>query len=114
MILPLDFSLAVNSWWSSEFRWTPQNPLGFGGTMFLEPRGNRSEPGVFQFDLQAGKAFTFGRTRLKLLATIYNLFDSETATEVCELDPGCGTLATGEVIAWQRPRRYELGVRVEF
>ena len=115
VILPLDFSLAINSWWSSEFRWTPQTRSGVPwGTMFLEPRGNRSEPGIFQLDLQVGKSFTWKRTRLKLFGTVYNALDAESATWVCENDTGCGEFAMGDPIEWQQPRRYELGLRVEF
>ena len=115
VILPLDFSLAINSWWSSEFRWTPQTWLpDLWGTMFLEPRGSRSESGIYQLDLQAGKAFTWGRARLQLLLTLTNLFDSETATSVCQIDTGCGDFEMGEATNWQLPRRYELGLRVEF
>jgi len=116
VILPLDFSLALTSWWSSEFRWTPQTrlPPVPWGTMYLEPRGNRSEPGVYQLDLQVAKALTWGRTRLKLIGTIYNALDSESATAACVIDTGCGDFDLGDSIEWQHPRRYELGVRVEY
>ena len=116
VILPLDFSLAVNFWWSSEFRWSPatqQPPVPYG-LMLLEPRGNRSEPGEYQLDLQIGKAFNLGRTRLKLLGTVYNALDSEIATAVCIYDTGCGDFDLGDPTEWQQPRRYELGLRVEF
>jgi hypothetical protein len=114
VILPLDFSVALNSWWSSEFRWAPQTrqPPVPWGRMYLEPRGSRSEPGVYQIDLQAGKAFRVGPTRLKLIATVYNALNTELVTAVCEFEVGCGK--TGEPTDWQLPRRYELGVRVEF
>jgi len=119
VFLPLDISLAVNGWWSSEFRWTPRGnravvPEMSYGQMFLEPRGSRSEPGLYQLDLQVGKGFTWGHTRLRLLATVYNALDSETATRVCEQATGCGAFEMGDPIEWQQPRRYELGLRVEF
>jgi hypothetical protein len=116
VILPLDFSLGVNSWWRSEFRWasvTGLPPVPWG-TMFLEPRGSRSEPGEYQIDLQVGKGFTWGRTRLRLFGTVYNLLSTESVTDVCTNETGCGAFAPGDPIDWQRPRRYELGVRVEF
>jgi len=115
VVLPLDFSLALNSWWNSEFRWEPVTRLpGVPGVILLEPRGNRSEPGEYQLDLQVGRGFTWGRTRLKLFATVYNVLDTEISTAVCDTDTGCGDLDLGDPIEWQRPRRYELGVRVEF
>jgi len=116
VLLPLDVSLALNGWWSSEFRWTPETslpPVPYG-EMYLEPRGSRREPGEYQIDLQVGKGFTRERTRLKLLATVSNALDSEKATKVCTNDSGCGDFQLGDAIKWQLPRRYELGVRVEF
>ena len=116
VILPLDFSLAIDSGWNSEFRWTPltrQPPVPYG-VMLLEPRGNRSEPGGYQIDLQVGKGFTWGRIRLKLFATVYNALDTEITTAVCDNDTGCGDFDLGDPTGWQGPRRYELGVRVEF
>ena len=84
------------------------------GIMFLEPRGNRSEPGEYQIDFQVGKGFTWGRTRLRLFGTVYNLLSTESVTNVCINETGCGAFELGDPIEWQRPRRYELGVRVEF
>lgn len=84
------------------------------GVTLLEPRGSRSESGTFQLDLQLGKAFELGRVRPKLYATVYNVLDSETAIAVCENFTGCGGFDMGDAIEWQRPRRYEFGVRVDF
>jgi hypothetical protein len=117
--LPYDFSLAVFGWWDSDFRWTPVQSARavdprFYGEVFVEPRGNRKEDGVRQLDLQLGKGFRLGPTRLKLIGTIINLFDSEQPREVCNRVNGCGGFELGEPTAWQLPRRYELGVRLEF
>jgi hypothetical protein len=117
LLLPLDFSLAINSRWDSEFRWAPssRNVPGMGwGRMLLESQGSRSESGEYQVDLQVGKGFTFGRTRLRFFGTVYNAFDSENVRDVCSNVSGCGAFELGEPIEWQQPRRYELGVRVEF
>ena len=112
----VDFSVAIDSWWGSEWRWTPftWGPPVPWGVMLLEPRGNRSESGVYQLDLQLGKDFRIGRIRLRLIGTIYNLLDTEITTGVCASDLGCGDLDLGDPIGWQLPRSYELGVRVEF
>jgi len=117
--LPYDFSVAVFGWWDSDFRWTPVESArlidpGFYGNVFVEPRGSRKEDGVYQLDLQVGKGFRLGPTRLKLLASIINLFDSEQPSDVCNRVTGCGDLELGDPIAWQQPRRYEFGARVEF
>jgi hypothetical protein len=119
VLLPYDFSVAVFGWWDSDFRWTPVEPARlidprFYGVTFVEPRGNRKEDGVHQLDLQLGKGFRLGPTRLKLIGTIINLLDSEQPREVCNRVTGCGGFELGEPTAWQLPRRYELGVRLEF
>jgi hypothetical protein len=119
VLLPYDFSLAVFGWWDSDFRWTPVEPARlidprFYGVTFVEPRGNRKEDGVHQLDLQLGKGFRLGPTRLKLIGTVINVFDSEQPRDVCSRVTGCGGFELGEPTAWQLPRRYELGVRLEF
>jgi hypothetical protein len=117
VLLPHEWSLAVNSWWDSEFRWTPWDTTVPGmnyGAMFLEPRGSRSESGIYQLDVQVGKGFTWNRTRLRLLATVYNALDTEKAGDVCRAVDGCSGYELGEPIEWQQPRRYEIGARVEF
>jgi len=87
---------------------------GLWGDIFLEPRGSREGAEWTQLDLQLTKGFTFGRVRLQLIGTVLNLFDSENATAVCERETGCGDFEMGDPTEWQNPRRYELGVRVEF
>ena len=67
-----------------------------------------------KLDLQFGKGFRLGPTRLKLIASIINVFDSEQPRQICDRVTGCGDFELGDPIAWQLPRRYELGVRVEF
>ena len=117
--LPLDFSVAVFGWWDSELRWTPLEQArlidpSYYGTRFVERRGNRKLGSRHQIDLQLGKGFTFGTTRLKVIGTITNLLDREHPTEVCEFVTGCGNAALGEPLRWQTPRSYGLGARFEF
>ena len=116
---PLDFGLGFSGVWGSPFRWTPVERAGLispslWGNIFFEPRGNREGDEWSQLDVQATKAFDIGRVRLQLIGAVLNLFDSENATDVCNRVSGCGEFALGEPTAWQQPRRYELGVRVEF
>jgi len=116
LLLPYDFSIAVNGWFDSEYRWTPTEELEppLWGSTFLEPRGNRDAGSYHQLDLQFGKGFTIGPTHLELLATVVNVLDTELTYLVCENVTGCGTYEMGDTIAWQQPRRYGLGFRVAF
>ena len=82
--------------------------------MLVEPRGSRKEDGIYRLDLQLGKGFDLGPTRLRLFGTVYNVLDSENPHKVCENVTGCGDFEMGDATSWQWPRRYELGVRVEF
>jgi hypothetical protein len=119
VLLPLDFGLAINGIWGSPFRWTPVqparvvNPSAFGN-IFVEPRGSREGDEWAQLDLQLTKGFRLGRVRLQLIGTVLNLFDAEKVTDVCHRLTGCGDFELGEPTAWQLPRRYELGLRLEF
>ena len=117
--LPLDFGVAVNGIWGSPFRWTPVQPARLvdpsaSGLIFVEPRGSREGDKWTQLDLQFTKGFGLGRVRLQLIGTVLNLFDSEKVTSVCTRLTGCGDFELGDPTAWQLPRRYELGVRLEF
>ena len=119
VFLPLDFGVGFSGVWGSPFRWTPVERAalispGLWGNVFLEPRGSREGDEWSQLDVQATKAFNLGRVRLQLIGAVLNLFDSENATDVCERTTGCGDFAMGDATAWQVPRRYELGMRVEW
>jgi len=119
VFLPLDFGLGFSGVWGSPFVWTPRQPgplvdPGVWGQIFLEPRGSREGDEWTQLDVQATKAFNLGRVRLQLIGAVLNLFDSENATAVCERETGCGDFEMGDPTEWQIPRRYELGLRVEF
>ena len=119
-LLPYDFTLAVNGWWSSEYRWTPfgSPPPGSGVNpayrVFLEPRGSGEGGSRGSLDLQVGKGFRIGMTRLRLLGSVFNLFDSENPIAVCERATGCGDSEMGDPIEWQQPRSYQLALRLEF
>ena len=51
---------------------------------------------------------------LVLLATVINVASSQNENWICGSVTGCGEFDFGDGIAWQQPRRYELGIRVEF
>jgi hypothetical protein len=118
MLFPYGFSMAVNGWWDSEYRWTPldlQVPGMPWGELFLEPRGSRDAGVYHQLDLQLGKSLDVGPVRLELLARVINVLDSECTWDVCANVTGCGEdFELGDTILWQQPRHYEIGFRVEF
>jgi hypothetical protein len=82
------------------------------GSLFLEPRGDRRGEDLWQIDLQLTKGFTVGRTRLVLLATAFNVTSEEAA--IAFTNNPFDNLGWGTAVAWQDPRRWELGFRVEF
>jgi outer membrane receptor protein involved in Fe transport len=116
-LLPYDFAVAVDGWWDSEFRWTPYDRTVEGmpyGEVFVEPRGSGKGGSRHQLDLQFTKGFRVGPTRLVLLGTVINATDSQTADWICGSVTGCAQSDFGDAIGWQQPRRYEVGLRVEF
>jgi len=106
------------------------------GTYYIEPRGSRRFPHFNQLDLQLQKDFTFGPVRAGLIATVFNALNSELPLTISgnagsrgRIDPATGRLfidpnqqtgvnrisATfGQYQSFQRPRRYEAGIRFEF
>jgi hypothetical protein len=125
VLLPADVTLSVNAFWSDDFRYTPYAD-GTDDTSirnwirFEEPRGNRTANDDYQIDFQLSKGFTLGAVRLELIGSVYNLLSSERPTGVCDHISGCGNpegeglVPLGAPTSWQEPRRYELGLRVEF
>ena len=119
--------------------------LGPGyGQLFLEPRGSDRTDDLQQLDMQVLHEFNFGKVRAGLVASVFNVLNSETALTIgssignygpclatsrfCVDNPAFGTVENrtshqrlgsnsttfGQETTWQRPRRYEVGVRFEF
>lgn len=106
------------------------------GTYYIEPRGSRRLPHFHQLDLQLQKDFRVGPVKAGLIGTIYNVLNSELPTTIngnagsrAIADPTTGRLfldpdqvagpnrlspTFGQYTSFQRPRRYEAGVRLEF
>ncbi len=82
------------------------------GGYYLEPVGSRRAEDLWQLDLELSKGFTFGRTNLRALVTVINVFSDEIATS-WTWDP-FDSRGWGVPTEYQQPRRYEVGVRVEF
>jgi hypothetical protein len=118
-----DWTIAFDGSWSSAFTWEPQalpfvdivDPTFWYGFYYTEPRGSREAFNAYNLDLQLSKGFTIGnRVRLVAIGSVYNTFNTENGITVCNAVSGCGAYETGEATAWNLPRSYELGFRVEF
>lgn len=118
--LPWDLLLGVDASWSSAFAYTPNEPADPYGTRFLEPRGSRRANDNYQLDLELRKGFAMKQVRLDLIGTVFNVLDDEQTTGVCDRPGGCGSDTAGRPIQlgdptdFQQPRRYEVGLRLEF
>ena len=134
---PWDITAGASYYWDSGTPWsvTQTNAAGFG-TVFLEPRGSRRFPDYHQLDMQLQKDFKVGPATIGLIGSVLNVLNKEIATGIngnagtrAITDPTTGKLyidpnqqtganrlsATfGRFTSFQRPRRYEAGVRIEF
>ena len=115
-VLPANFTLGVDAFWSSAFAYSKtQTPLNAGyGTEYLEPRGNYRAGDNYQMDLSLTYRLNLGQVGVELIGSVVNVLDSERVTGVCQDTNGCGNYEFGDASAWQNPRRFELGFRVEF
>ncbi|HEX9983934.1 MAG TPA: TonB-dependent receptor [Thermoanaerobaculia bacterium] len=120
--LPWQFILGASYYWDSG---TPWNVFQTGaavpnvgyGTYFLEPRGSRRLPHLSQLDVQLQKNFTVGPVTAGLIGSVFNVTNKETGTAVSGnvgSNPALPTASFGTYTSYQRPRRYEVGVRFEF
>jgi hypothetical protein len=113
--LPRNFTLGVDGSWASPAAFSKTEPAAPYGTLFLEPRGSRRGTDYYALDLELRKGFEAGRARAALIATVFNVLDHEGETERCGLASGCGEgIAYGSPTGHQLPRRWELGLRLEF
>ncbi len=118
--LPARFLFATHVYWDSGTPYTVTVPSDVAGSIFLEPRGSRRLPHYSQWDLQIQKDLPLGPLRLSLIGTVYNVLDTENPIARAGNVGASGTpehpanpqfnLDT----AWQHPRHYEVGVRIEF
>lgn len=114
--LPMKFGIGFSGFWSDDFAYslTRQAAAGSYGTIFVEPRGSFRANSNYQLDLQLSKGFKIGNVEITALAAIFNAFDSERPTSVCQRQEGCGSLSHGDPLTFQRPRGYEAGLRLTF
>jgi len=119
---PWEITFGTHFYWDDgvPYSITTAAPDTFYGVEYLEPRGSRRLPHFYQWDLQLQKDFLIGPVRLGLIGSVYNVLDTEIAIARdgnvgTSLDPGTPDNPTfNQNTAFQRPRRYEVGLRVEF
>lgn len=118
--LPARFLFATHVYWDSGSPYTVTVPSDVAGSIFLEPRGSRRLPHYSQWDLQIQRDLPLKPLRLSLIGTVYNVLDTENPTARAG---NVGASGTPEHptnpqfnfdTAWQHPRRYEVGIRIEF
>jgi hypothetical protein len=120
--LPLGLTFGTSVYWDSgvPYNVTSTNaPTAGYGVVFLEPRGSRRLPHFSQWDAQIQKDFDIGALRVGLIGSVFNILGTEIVTAK-DGSVGDGTLEDPTnprfnlPAAWQRPRHYEVGLRVEF
>jgi hypothetical protein len=118
--LPARFLFATHVYWDSGSPYTVTVPSDVAGSIFLEPRGSRRLPHYSQWDLQIQKDLPLGPLRASLIGTVYNVLDTEIGIARAGNVGASGTpeRPTNPQFnfdtAWQHPRHYEVGVRIEF
>jgi hypothetical protein len=138
--LPWNVTVGGNWYWDSGVAWNVFQTASRSvflpyGNYFIEPRGSRRLPHFHQLDLQVQKDFQVGVVKAGLIATVLNVLNTELPTGIngnagtraiadanghLFIDPnqqsGANRLspAFGQYTSFQRPRRYEVGVRFEF
>jgi len=113
-LLPLGFSVGIQSDYSSPFPYSKTVPTTPDGVMYLAPRGSFRGTSTYNINLELRKGFPIGPIRTELIATVLNLLGSEQITGVCENATGCGIYPWGTPDSFAQPRRYEAGVRLVF
>jgi hypothetical protein len=120
--LPWDLFLGTSAYWDSGLAYNvtrPATDAGYG-VEFLEPRGSRRLPHFYRWDAQLQKDFPVGPVRIGIIGAVFNILDTEIAIQ---RDGNVGDGGTVDdptnprfnfATAWQRPRSYEVGFRLEF
>jgi hypothetical protein len=80
--------------------------------IFLEPRGSRRGSANYNLDLGLAKAFRIGPTNLELNLAVLNVWGDERPKEYQEQE--FTDVPVGSPTKFTEPRRYQVGVRVEF
>ena len=120
--LPWELFLGTSAYWDSGVAYNVTRPApnaGYG-LEYLEPRGSRRLPDFYRWDAQLQKDFPIGPVRIGIIGAVFNILDTEIAIQRDENVGDGGTIDEPTnprfnfATAWQRPRSYELGFRIEF
>jgi len=96
----------------SAYCYSGEGILLTGNDIFISHRGEYETKSVWQLDLQGSKTWNLRKVDLTIVGTVYNVFDRELDnTFNSELWAGN---ELGEPLTYRLPRRYEVGVRIEF
>jgi hypothetical protein len=120
--LPWDLFLGTSAYWDSGLAYNVTRPAADAGygVEFLEPRGSRRLPDFYRWDAQLQKDFPIGPVRIGMIGAVFNILETEIAIQ---RDGNVGDGGTVDdptnprfnfATAWQRPRSYEVGLRLEF
>lgn len=119
---PFDITFGTHFYWDSGVPYnittTDTGDAGYG-VQFLEPRGSRRMPHFYQWDAQLQKDFLVGPVRLGVIGSVFNVLNTEIAT-TRNGSVGSTDLSNPDNpqfnynIGYQRPRRFEVGLRLEF
>ena len=117
---PFDITFGTHFYWDNGIPYNVTTNDAVYSVRFLEPRGSRRLPHFYQWDAQVQKDFVIGPVRVGLIGSVYNVLNTEIAVlkdgsvgsspDIAGADNPNFNLNT----AYQRPRRYEVGFRVEF
>jgi len=108
--MPWHTVVGLGAYWYSGNLYTATT-AGVYGSVFIEQRGSSKVGSNWEADLYVEQPFTIGPVRAGVYANVFNMFNNQQVTErVSNSD-----LATfRDPIAWQDPRRFELGLKIEF
>ena len=109
----IETDFGVNYFFRTGLPYTRQRSSPFGGTEFVEPRGNSRTEDLHQLDVSLEKRFTLYRTlSVSVIGQVRNVLDYEAGTTYFT---NVGSPATvGTPSAYQLPRNYQVGFRIDF
>ncbi|HVE66172.1 MAG TPA: TonB-dependent receptor, partial [Thermoanaerobaculia bacterium] len=113
MLPYIDTWLSANYFFRTGLPYTVTLPSQFGGTVFQEPRGSSRTEDLHQLDMGLEKQFDlFGSLSVSVIGQVRNVLDREAATTYFTNAASPGTVRTPS--AYQQPRNYQVGFRIDF
>jgi hypothetical protein len=109
-ICPWDMVVGLTAFWNSGTAYTPFNSGEYGLVPAAE-RGSARVGNNWEGNLYIEQPFTIGPVSVAVYANVFNMFDNQQPTGV-QTRTYLSTYR--EPTAWQAPRSYQLGFRLEF